>query len=79
MPMKLALDFCIFSFHVYCSIFRLFACESMTMAKHPVQAVPCVYCPPAPNYIVTRDYKRSITQLLAQQCLVNSNIHNKLI
>ena len=49
------------------------------MAKHPVQAVPFVYCPPVPNYIVTRDYKRSITQLLAQQCLVNSNIHNKFI
>ena len=63
-------------FHLFV---RLFACESMTMAKHPVQAVPFVYCPTVPNYIVTRDYKRSITQLLAQQCLVNSNIHNKLI
>ena len=33
----------------------LFACESMTMTKHPVQAVPFVYCPPVPNYIVTRE------------------------
>ena len=60
MPMKLALDLDIF-FHVYCVPFhlfvRLFACESMTMAKHPVQAVPFVYCPTVPNYIVTRDYK----------------------
>ena len=30
--------------------FHLFACESMTMAKHPVQAVPFVYFPPVPNY-----------------------------
>ena len=55
---------------------RLFTCDSVTMAKHPVQAVPFVYYPLVPNYIVTRDYKRSITQLLAQQCNVNSNIHN---
>ena len=74
--MELDLDI----FHVYCSLFvRLFVCtcESRTMAKHLVQAMPCVYCPPVPNYIVTiKGLLKSITQLLGQQCVVNSNLHS---